>query len=381
MSVPKKRLGELLLEAGAIDEAMLQSALGHQRRWGGRLGQALLDLKLVPEPAVVEALARSLGFEVARLGELEPYALDQAKKLVGRDFAQRNNVFPMAADTSTITVAMSDPTNLALTDELRFRTGRRVKVCIGGDREIAEAIRTHYPTESKARPSIAIDLEITGEGLTLAEPFEGGSTEAMRAMLEPTSHADQPAPRPPPAPLAPAAPPQPARPIVPPPSPQVVSAAPIPSAAPAARPAPAAAPGPRPLATPVPSRPAAAPVAVPAAGPAPGDLLGAIPRGGFASNAEEPLEELSPAPLDEGEPILATDLAPEEEMVEGRVPIRELSPRDLAILDALERMASGASDPASAAWPTRVAAVLLRLLLKKRLVTEQELLDELTRHA
>ncbi|HET9554046.1 MAG TPA: hypothetical protein VFP50_13840, partial [Anaeromyxobacteraceae bacterium] len=110
-------------------------------------------------------------------------------------------------------------------------------------------------------------------------------------------------------------------------------------------------------------------------------LLGAIPRGGFAPPpAEEPLEELSPAPLDDGEPILATDLAPEEEMVEGRVPIRELSPRDLAILDALERMASGASDPTSAAWPTRVAAVLLRLLLRKKLVTEQELLDELTRH-
>ncbi|HET9554514.1 MAG TPA: hypothetical protein VFP50_16235, partial [Anaeromyxobacteraceae bacterium] len=175
----KKRLGELLLEAGAIDEAMLQSALGHQRRWGGRLGQALLDLKLVPEATVVEALSRSLGFEVARLGELEPYALDQAKRLVGRDFAARNNVFPMAADTSTVTVAMSDPTNLALVDELRFRTGRRVKVCIGGDRAIAEAIRTHYPTESAVRPSISLDLENTGEGLTLAEPFEGGSTEAM----------------------------------------------------------------------------------------------------------------------------------------------------------------------------------------------------------
>ena len=74
----KKRLGELLLEAGVIDEAMLQSALGHQRRWGGRLGQALLDLKLASESVIVEALARKAGIEVARLSDLEPYALEQA---------------------------------------------------------------------------------------------------------------------------------------------------------------------------------------------------------------------------------------------------------------------------------------------------------------
>jgi type IV pilus assembly protein PilB len=134
---PKKRIGELLIEAGVIDDAMLQSALGHQRRWGGRLGQALLDLKMLSEGVLVETLARKSGFEVARLSELEPYALEQALKLVPGELALRANVFPMAADTSTLTVAMSDPTNLSLTDELAFRTGRRVKVTIGGDREIA----------------------------------------------------------------------------------------------------------------------------------------------------------------------------------------------------------------------------------------------------
>jgi type IV pilus assembly protein PilB len=183
----KKRIGELLIEAGAIDESQLQSALGHQRRWGGRIGQALLDMKLVTETALVEALARKTNFEVARLAELEPYAFEQAKSLVPREFAQRNNVFPLAADTSTITVAMGDPTNLALADELRFRTGRRVKVCIGGDREIAEAIRVHYQVEGEQAPeAIALDLETTGEGVQLADPFEGGSSDDMRAMMEPT---------------------------------------------------------------------------------------------------------------------------------------------------------------------------------------------------
>ncbi|HEX9048901.1 MAG TPA: hypothetical protein VF841_00035, partial [Anaeromyxobacter sp.] len=64
----RKRLGELLLEAGIIDGNQLQAALGHQRKWGGRLGQALVDLKLVSEAQIVEALAKKLGYEVVRVG-------------------------------------------------------------------------------------------------------------------------------------------------------------------------------------------------------------------------------------------------------------------------------------------------------------------------
>src|SRR5512140_3138470 len=105
---PKKRLGEMLIEAGVIGETQLKAALGHQRQWGVRLGQALVDLKLASEADIVRALAVKFGFEVAKLDALEPYGLEHALKLLPRDFAIRNNVFPMSADTTTVTVAMSD---------------------------------------------------------------------------------------------------------------------------------------------------------------------------------------------------------------------------------------------------------------------------------
>src|SRR4030067_360606 len=66
----KKRLGEMLLEAGVIDETQLQAALGHQRKWGGRLGQALQDLKLATEPQVVSALSRKFGYSTVNVGAL-----------------------------------------------------------------------------------------------------------------------------------------------------------------------------------------------------------------------------------------------------------------------------------------------------------------------
>ncbi len=172
---PRKRIGEMLMEAGIIDETQLKAALGHQRQWGVRLGQALVDLKMATEADIVGALAVKFGFGVAELGALEPHALEQALKLLPREFAVRNNVIPMAADTATITVAMSDPTNLAVVDEIRFRTGRKVKVCIGGDREVAGLLHKHYPGDP-AVEALALDLDADdGQAEAVFDPFGGGS--------------------------------------------------------------------------------------------------------------------------------------------------------------------------------------------------------------
>src|SRR5512138_3308400 len=180
---PKKRLGEMLIDAGIIDEAQLKAALGHQRQWGVRLGQALVDLKMATEADIVGALSVKFGLGAAELNALEPYALEQALKLLPREFAVRNNVFPMAADTATITVAMSDPTNLAVVDEIRFRTGRKVKVCIGGDREVAEALKQRYPGEPGVE-AIALDLDADdAQGEAVFDPFGGGSKDALEAFF------------------------------------------------------------------------------------------------------------------------------------------------------------------------------------------------------
>jgi hypothetical protein len=435
---PKKRLGEMLMDAGIIDETQLKAALGHQRQWGVRLGQALVDLKLATEPDIVRALSTKFGFPIAKLGELEPYGLEQAVGLVPRDFAIRNNVFPMAADTASLTVAMSDPTNLAIVDELRFRTGRRVKVCMGGDREVADAVRRHYPAGEAEVEAIALDLDVDEgqQSEAVFDPFGGGSKDALEAFFgQPSEPAPAPAAAPPPAAVAPpaapaavaAAAPAPARPRAPAPpapapAPKAVAApaakapvprppapspaparapAPAPSRGPAPAPAPAAArpaaPSPRPAPAPAPAAARPAPAAPPAAAPSP-----AAPRP-VSRSVELELEEVAPpaAPSEPGageatftleaappdlapfpdeitgsEPILATDLAPEEEMVEGRAAPRPLTPDELAILDALERLAGGHHAEPDIVKPAQAMAALVRLLLRKRVITEQEFLDE-----
>jgi hypothetical protein len=311
----KKRLGELLIEAGVIDETQLKAALGHQRQWGIRLGQALVDLKLATEPDVVKVLARRFGFEVARLDQVEAYAHQQALGMVPRDFATKNNVFPLGADSSSLSVAMSDPTNLAVVDELRFRTGRKVKVSIGGDRELAEAIKAAYPSQDGGVEAIALDIDdSSGDGEPVMDAFGGGSSDAYDTFFGTDAvhaHAAPPpaAPTQPPAPAATAAaPPSPAVPprSQAPASPIAASAAPPSPPAPAAPAAQRAAPAvpaslPRPGAGPAPAQartatvPAMPAVPAPAAGPppAPGRTLTAVPVPG---RAPAPASRAQPAP-------------------------------------------------------------------------------------
>jgi hypothetical protein len=440
-AVPKKRIGEMLLEAGIIDETQLKAALGHQRQWGVRLGQALVDLKLATEADIVRALSLKFGFEVAKLDTLEPYGHAQALKLFPREFAIRNNVFPMWADTANVTVAMSDPTNLAVVDEIRFRTGRRVKVCIGGDHEVAESVKRVYQAEG-AVEAIALDLDADSgaDGEAVFDPFGGGSKDALEAFFgggpegaeaaAATLAAAPPAPAPQaPAPAAPprSAPPRTAtnlpaqaapapRPAAPPAAAPQRAPAPTPAARPAQpaaaapRPTPPAPAPQRPTSTGVPAappRPGPAPgapppgAARPAAAPAPGRTATALPAQAPAAAAPAP-RPTAPAPapghpglaeleLEEktGDHEVVSELTPLDETTGERLlqpveeeappPSRAITPRELAILDSLERLAIGQPAQPDVVKPTQAMAALIRLLFRKGLVSELEFLDELSK--
>ncbi|HEY6106471.1 MAG TPA: hypothetical protein VIV59_10840, partial [Anaeromyxobacteraceae bacterium] len=309
----RKRLGELLLEAGVIDGNQLQAALGHQRKWGGRLGQALVDLRLTSEASIVEALSQKFGYEVVPLEALEGGPLlDAALKLLPGEVARRHNVLPYAADTSTVSVAMSDPGNIAVVDEIRFRAGRRVKVALAGDREIAAAVRRFYYPGEKEPAAFSLDLdEDAAPGETVVDQFGGGSADALDqffaappgpgtapAAAAPPGGADGPGP----APAAQAVPPVPESVeledfLTPAPAPlkaveavaraQGAPAAPAPSAAAAPRAPPAAAPP----ASATPRAPAAASHAASQASATPRAAAAASPAAAPSPAATRPAEE------------------------------------------------------------------------------------------
>jgi len=197
----RKRLGEMLEEAGVIDAAGLAAALAHQRQWGVRLGQALVELRIASERDIVHALSRKLGLEVAVLDGLAGPELDAALKLVPREFAVRHNVLPMSDDGTVLTLAMSDPVNVTVVDELAFRSGRRVKVTIGGDQEIGQALLRHYaPPADKVEaidlaeePSDAAPMSLVGQEVVPGDPDSEWKRRASRDRHGATAPAPRPA--------------------------------------------------------------------------------------------------------------------------------------------------------------------------------------------
>lgn len=368
----RKRLGELLLEAGIVDENQLQAALGHQRKWGGRLGQALVDLKLVSEPQIVEALAKKLGYEVVRIGAVQPGPpLDSALKLVPREFASRHNLLPYAADRSSVSVAMADPANIAIVDEIRFRTGRKVKIALAGDREIADAVRRHYYAgEDKVE---AIDLDFEGGDApveAIATQFGGGSTEALddffsRVPAAPATPPSVEAPAAAPAPAArPSAPPAraPARPrapeleLVPP------GAPPAPETLAPARPSPSPAGSPPPAYQ--------APAAPPAASAVDVERTGTLD---LPLDAEVPPDAAEAGPWSQ-DPVAPT-APPAAPAPPGEAGVEASEPA-LAVLEAVDQLAYGEPVQPSMVKPSQLAASLVRLLIRKKVITVEELVEE-----
>src|SRR5713101_2343155 len=154
---PRKRLGQLLTELGVIDEHQLQSALGHQKQWGGKLGAVLVQKGFCKEPDVVVALSRHLGMPAVKL--LEAKVDPRAVSFVSKQIAEKLHVFPYDVSgtgrSEVVNIAMSDPTDLSAVDQLAFHTGKRIKPMLAGDSEIVLAIHQHYGGDDKAKPADA----------------------------------------------------------------------------------------------------------------------------------------------------------------------------------------------------------------------------------
>lgn len=151
------RIGEILLRAGVIDQHQLNSALGEQRKWGRPLGATLVKLGLVEERELVRALASQLSLPVASLdGKRIP---KEVLSLVPGTVAQKRMVLPLFVKNtdsrSTLYLAMEDPGDLAVLDDLAFRTGLQVKPVMMAPSELFEGIDRYYrdAVEGEATPA------------------------------------------------------------------------------------------------------------------------------------------------------------------------------------------------------------------------------------
>jgi hypothetical protein len=152
----KHRLGDLLVAMGLITRDQLENALWRQRVTGRRLAGVLLQLRYLTEEQLRQALARHFGI---RLVELDEAALDRRLAgLVDRDYAWRHRLVPIAHTPDQLTVAMDDPGDRWVVEDLGRVTGCRIEVVTAPSAALRRAFARIYGDRS-AGPATR-DLEV-----------------------------------------------------------------------------------------------------------------------------------------------------------------------------------------------------------------------------
>jgi len=175
-----ERIGDLLLKEGMISKEQLEKALQEQRQNGTRVGYNLVKLGFIQEIELTKSLARQYKMPAVDLSKFE--ADPKLVKLIPSDLAVKNLVLPLKRDGRVLTVAMADPTNFAVIDDLKFITRYDIVPVIAGEFTLRNAIEKNYESAADVQMSALLD-EITAEGEEDAEVVEEKEEEMSQAAL------------------------------------------------------------------------------------------------------------------------------------------------------------------------------------------------------
>jgi general secretion pathway protein E len=136
------RLGSILVKAGLTSEETVTEALPLAAERGQRIGEALVAMGAVTADDVVRALALQHGLPLLSPEEL-PFA-PPVVKILSAKYLRQYGACPIAVNGSTLTVAVADPANATLLDDLRQIPGMTVQLCVAPQGAIREAIERAY---------------------------------------------------------------------------------------------------------------------------------------------------------------------------------------------------------------------------------------------
>ncbi len=165
------RLGDTLLRDGLLSPEQLKQALVEQKLTKHRLGFVLVKLGLVPELEITKVLARQFRMPAVDLSrfEVDPKIL----KLVPGDMATKGVVLPLKREGRTLTVAMADPSDMGLLEDLKFVTRFDLFPVIAGEYTLRALIEKHYQQGNQQElETLLKDMEAAGEDLEVVEERE-----------------------------------------------------------------------------------------------------------------------------------------------------------------------------------------------------------------
>lgn len=136
------KIGEFLLNDNRITHEQLQNALEAQKQEPGKLGSILIRLGYVTEEDIAQALSKQFGYPSINLSKFD--IDEKILELIKPEIARKHIVMPVHRIGSMLTLAMADPSNLFVQEEIRFSTNLRIQAVIAPENSIIEAIDKYY---------------------------------------------------------------------------------------------------------------------------------------------------------------------------------------------------------------------------------------------
>ena len=142
-----KLIGELLVEKGRLNSSKLEEALKKQKEAGlagsrRKIGEILTELGYAEDTDVAEALSLQLNIPYVKL-EKQVFN-PEIVSLISEDFARRHELIALSKQGDTLTIAMANPENVSVIDDLRMITGCRIKPVICTQSAVKFALSKHY---------------------------------------------------------------------------------------------------------------------------------------------------------------------------------------------------------------------------------------------
>jgi type IV pilus assembly protein PilB len=171
------RLGDILMQEGLITRDQLKQGLAEQRTSGHRLGYELVRLGLVQEVEVTRLLARQFRMPAVDLSrfEVDPKII----KLIPAELAQKHCVLPLKREGRTLTIAMADPLDQGLLQDLKFITRFDLFPVIAGEYTLRALIEKHYESGEQQLQDLLKDMEGIGDDVEVVEEEDDDSGLAL----------------------------------------------------------------------------------------------------------------------------------------------------------------------------------------------------------
>ena len=146
-TMQRKPLGQLLLAKGLIQQEQLDIALEEQKRSGHQklLGELLVEMRVCTEDQIVEALAQAYAVPYARVS---PKIADpKVIQVLPKEFLEKHQTLPLYLVEGVLTVAVSEPANVFLLEEIERLSGYQVQVVAATARDIKSTLQAYLPTD------------------------------------------------------------------------------------------------------------------------------------------------------------------------------------------------------------------------------------------